>query len=213
MLFCSRLKRKAQAGPEVGLYSFPRGSSRLTYRRPARACPHPTPAPARTSSHPPALAPVCQASLPPSLARLPVQAGLSLKLQQHIGALAGMGFCCPSGLHPPRCGRFHSFLLGAASPQRTKPLEPFSLFSPSLLNFTSMFSSSQIGASFILDFKLRRSLKAFLFSPQLHLLTHSQSVSSLDSPFPPTKPPKQAIKCLQLCLYYPSLSVAVRGTS
>lgn len=132
MLFCSRLKRKAQAGPEVGLYSFPRGSSRLTYRRPARRrlpAPH-----TRTRPHPPALAPACQASLPPSLARLPEKAGLSLKLQQHIGALAGMGFCCPSGLHPPRCGRFHSFLLGAASPQRKKPLEPFS-FQPVFIEF------------------------------------------------------------------------------
>lgn len=125
MLFCSRLKRKAQADSEVGLYSFPRGSSRLTYRRLAFACPRlPAPAPV----------PACQASLPPSLARLPEQAGLSLKLQQHIGALAGLGFCCPSGLHPPRCGRFHSFLLGAASPQRKKPLELFS-FQPVFIEF------------------------------------------------------------------------------
>lgn len=151
MLFCSRLNRKAQAGPEVGLYSFSRGSSRLAYRRPTRACPHPP-------------APACQASLPPSLARLPEQAGLSLKLQQHIGALAGMGFCCPSGLHPPRCGRFHSFLLGAASPQRKKPLEPFS-FQPVFIEFhlhVFFFSNRSV---IYLGLKVAEVFKSFPFSP------------------------------------------------
>lgn len=120
MLSALASNAKLKPALEVGLYSFPRGSSWLTYGLSA-------PAPARTHA-------ACQASLPPSLARLPEQAGLSLKLQKHIGALAGMGFCCPSGLHPPRCGQFHSFLLGAASPQRKKPLEPFS-FQPVFIEF------------------------------------------------------------------------------
>lgn len=113
--FCSRLKCKAQAGPRSRTLFISQGILLADLR------------PIRTRA-------ACQASLPPSLARLPEQAGLSLKLQKHIGALAGMGFCCPSGLHPPRCGQFHSFLLGAASPQRKKPLEPFS-FQPVFIEF------------------------------------------------------------------------------
>lgn len=93
---------------------------------------------------------------------------------------------------------------------RERPLEPFS-FQSAFIEFHLHFFPFQIGTSFILDFKLQRSLRAFSFPSCI--CWHTVNLFLASTPLLPFPPPKQAIKCLQLCLYYPSFFMPTRRMS
>lgn len=106
-------------------------------------------------------------------------------------ASAWMGLCCLSGLHTPLAyGYSCSFLLGAAWLQR-KAFGTL-LFSAGLYwispPFLFFFFPFQIGTSFILDFKLQRSLRALSFPSCI--CWHTVNLFLASTPLLPSLPPK-----------------------
>ena len=132
---------------------------------------------------------------------------------------------CQAWCHNVSAGRVFVVSLGCIPPLPMATLAHFSWelpscrerplafsFQPAFIEFhLHFFFPFQIGTSFILDFKLHSSLRAFSFPSCI--CWHTVNLFFASTPLLPAPPPKQAIKCLQLCLYYPSLSMPRRGTS